>query len=292
MLDLSRCTLLFVETRAHEISKRVIEDCLQKARFGEVLIYTNDRTRIAVPDAHYVDVPDWPTKKEAGHFYYSEAMLGVRTDFALMLEWDGGIYDPNRWRNEFFEYDYIGAPWITRDNLKVGNGGFTLMSQRLGHFLATHRDQYPVFTDWDVCRTQRDALEKAGGFKWPSFELAGKFSWELAPRDAENFGFHGAFNWPQMLAREELIERAKLLTTTPYLLSKMRDLVKHAPWLETAIGPELWAKYTAVHPMNQPVPPRGTRIGLPHGYRPPNTHRLIQQRRALMQDQINRGLKA
>src|ERR1039458_8310743 len=93
MLDLSRVTLLFVETRAHAVTKRVIDDCLLKANFGDVLIYTDKPDLIPVGGARYEIVPDFPDKKEAGRFYYGEAMAKVETDFALMLEWDAGICD-------------------------------------------------------------------------------------------------------------------------------------------------------------------------------------------------------
>jgi hypothetical protein len=290
MLDLSRVTLLFVETRAHDITKRVIDDCISKVNFGDILIYTDKPERIPVPGARYIAVPDFPNKKEAGQFYYSAAMAEVETDFALMLEWDAGIIDPASWRPEFFNYDYIGAPWNTSDEMKVGNGGFTLMSKRLGQFLCDHRREFPVYTDWDVCRTWRRQLEQAGNFKWAPYDVARDFAWELAPRSPNSFGWHGAFHWHATLERDELVARAKLLTETPYLLTKMHDIFRYDPveWLEKEIGEETWAKYRAVHARPPFVP----------GYIP-GRYMSAQQRAALMLAQqqrlgqfTHRGLKA
>lgn len=283
MLDLSRVTLLFVETRAHAITARVIEDCLSKATFGAVLIYTDQPDRIPVPGARYISVPDFPNKREAGMFYYGEAMANVSTDFALMLEWDAGIFDPAKWRPEFFNYDYIGAPWMVGpgDTQDVGNGGFTLMSRSLGLYVYENRKRLPVTTDWDFCRVQRRHYE-AAGFKWPKRDLASLFAWELGPRNPEHFGFHGAFTWPYVLTRAEVIERATLLTQTPYLLTKMTDLVKHAPWLETELAPADWAKYRALYPA----------VGVrPATVFPSNRQRamqlVVQQRRNLAMSFIN-----
>src|SRR6266403_1812794 len=224
MLSLKNVTLLFVETRAHDITKRVIDDCIAKADFGDILIYSDQPERIPIPGARYEIVPDFPNKKEAGRFYYSAAMAKVSTDFALMLEWDGGIFDASKWKPEFFDYDYVGAPWNTvrheHNRLDVGNGGFTLMSKRLGHFLCRDAGRFPVCTDWDVCRTQRIRLEQEG-FKWPGRDLASFFAWELTVRNPDHFGFHGVFNWPYVLDRDELVTRAKLMTATPYLVSKL-----------------------------------------------------------------------
>ncbi len=291
MLDLSRCTLLFVETRAHKITKRVIEDCLSKATFGDVLIYTDDPYEFAGLGARILLCDDFPNKKEAGQFYYSAAMAEVETDFALMLEWDAGIHDPSKWRPEFFNYDYIGAPWTVRasDPHDVGNGGFTLMSKRLGHFLCRERAQFPVCTDWDICRNQRTKLEAAGLFKWPKRDIASHFSWELGPRNPENFGFHGAFRWIDMLSQEELTIRAKLMTETPYLRSKMADIFRHnkVEWLEKEIGPEVWASYQRP---SIPVPPhhRGGTVVSP-GHRQ-YMLRLLAERQAAAR--INKGQRA
>lgn len=240
MLDLSNTTLVIVATRGHAISKIAVDACLERATFGGVLIYTNDRSRIEVPGAVYHDVPDWPNKVEAGRFYYSEAMSGVETPFALLIEWDGGIFDATKWRADFFEYDYIGAPWITIDNNKVGNGGFTLMSKRLGDFICARRGQYPCMTDFDVCRRWRQTFEREGGFKWPSADVAADFAWELGTRSPNNFGYHGTFTWPRMLDRDDLIARARAMTEDPYTLSKIAPLIRTAPWLQVELNTDAW----------------------------------------------------
>jgi len=294
MLDLSRVTLLFVETRAHKITKRVIDDCISKCNFGGILLYTDKPDLIPVPGATYVSVPDFPNKREAGQFYYQYACAGIQTDFALMLEWDAGIYDPAKWRPEFFNYDYIGAPWQVRPQeincMDVGNGGFTLMSKRLGRYLAAHPKEHPVSTDWDLCRNQRKGLELAG-FKWPNRDLASCFSWELGPRNPGNFGFHGAFRWIDMLSREELGIRAKLMTENPYLLTKMNDITRYGTiqWLEEEIGLEAWEKFRTV---STPfVQPRGPRIGGNNVIAPNHRQRMMQLLQERQQAAYERSIK-
>lgn len=248
MIDLSRVTLLFVATQAHDITKRVISDCWSKVKFGETLVYTNDQEKIGLDGIRYIPCHNFINKREAGAFYYGKAMEKVETDFALMLEWDGGIFDTAYWKPEFFSYDYIGAPWQVRrnDTRDVGNGGFTLMSKRLGHFICENFAQHPVFTDVDVCRNQRGAYD-AAGFKWPDRQLASSFAWELGLRNPEHFGFHGAFTWPTVLPTEELIIRTGLLTETPYLMAKMYHLVLNDPDILGKLPPEQTARFTATY---------------------------------------------
>lgn len=293
MLDLSRVTLLFVETRAHKITERVINDCLSKAKFGDVMIYTDKPDLIPIPGARVYPVPDFPNKKLAGQFYYSKAMEKVETDFALMLEWDAGIFDPDKWLPDFFDYDYIGAPWNVRhdDPYDVGNGGFTLMSKRLGHFLCEHTAQYPVATDWDICRIQRRHLEPMG-FKWAPYPMATRFAWELAPRCPDHFGYHGAFRWIDVLSRDEIVVRARFMTESPYLLTKMKDIFRYAPlpWLEQEIGEEAWKRYAEVVP--QPPSRRAHMPGQQSAQQRAAMLLMQAQRRGLVTYQQSRGLKA
>jgi hypothetical protein len=296
LLNLKNTTLLFVETRAHEITKRVIADCLSKADFGEVLIFTDKMDEFAVPElsgARLVSVPDFPNKKLAGQFYYAQAMEKVETDFALMLEWDAGIFKPEHWKPEFFNYDYIGAPWITspheHNRMDVGNGGFTLMSRKLGQYAIENFQQFPVYTDWDFCRMQRRHYE-AAGFKWPMRDLASFFAWELGPRNPEHFGFHGAFTWPTVLTKDEIVIRTKLMLKTEYLTIKSRQLFKEAPWLMSELTPEEQATFHNTVPPGYVLRPR-----IP-GAMSPQQRAAMQlaqiQRQGLLTHQQSKGLKA
>ena len=41
----------------------------------------------------------------------------IETEFAILIHDDGFIVNPEMWRDEFLEYDYIGAPWpLPNDN--------------------------------------------------------------------------------------------------------------------------------------------------------------------------------
>jgi hypothetical protein len=63
----------------------------------------------------------------------------VETPFCLTIQRDGFVVHPEKWRDEFLKYDYIGAPWSTGqvgadaegNIIRVGNGGFSLRSKKL-----------------------------------------------------------------------------------------------------------------------------------------------------------------
>ncbi|MDH2997758.1 hypothetical protein A1D22_08575 [Pasteurellaceae bacterium LFhippo2] len=112
------------------------------------------------------DCPDYILHRSCKPFSYFEYnifmlySLGqlIDTDFALVVQNDGWVIDGNNWDNDFFNYDFIGAPYpalvkavnnqfceykrdipywyANKDNLPTDhyenqNGGFSLRSKRL-----------------------------------------------------------------------------------------------------------------------------------------------------------------
>jgi hypothetical protein len=249
MLTLPDVTLVIPETRAHDLSRITVNDLISKVNFGGgVLIYTNDCERLAVPGARYIKVADWPNKVASGAFYYTEAAREITTSHALLMEWDAGACNPDMWRDEFLQYDYIGAPWEwqVRRGTAVGNGGFALVTKRLVDFC--YAEKLKIATDMDISIRARRDLETRGGFKWAPDSVARDFAYEgwtpngpkVLTSRPNSFGYHGVHNWPGILDRAELISRAKLLQATRHVWStgsqKTQLLMNAAPWLGKEIG--------------------------------------------------------
>lgn len=128
------------------------------------------------------------------------------TDFVLTIQLDGYVLDPKRWTDEFFEYDYIGAPWplypwlaasikqrgksIYDENQRIGNGGFSLRSHMLCKWIAENsQDFYPSRNeDVYLCCDKREAAESMG-FKFAPYTVAHRFSIEKEEYSGQ-FGAH------------------------------------------------------------------------------------------------------
>jgi len=118
----------------------------------------------------------------------------IDTSHALLVQWDGFIIDAAEWRDEFLDWDYIGAPWGYGDGMDVGNGGFSLRSRRL-----VEACEDPAIADFEpederICRTYRPYLETRYDIRFAPLELARRFSVEHVESPYSTFGFHGAFN--------------------------------------------------------------------------------------------------
>lgn len=239
-LRLPTVTLALAETLSHDLARLAVLDCLGHADFGDVVIYSDDFNKLSIPGARNIKVDNWPSKQACQEFVYGGLSQEIRTPHVLFIEWDSGIIDPEMWKSEFLEYDYIGSPWGYKNEHNVGNGGFSLRSKALLNYLDGHKHKVPInspFADDLVCRKYRDVLELEG-FCWASEPLAHDFAFERcrpSPK-SRHFGFHGMFNWPIVFPPDELKMRMELASKSPYVrrCSMWQETMNLVPWLEVA----------------------------------------------------------
>lgn len=146
------------------------------------------------------------SKEAYSQFMIKELHKYVDSLYCLVIQSDGYVLNAEAWSDEFYQYDYIGAPWNWYDDdCRVGNGGFSLRSQRLNKILATDEainlvnDGYisNFAEDHNICRIYRCYLEEKYHIRFAPEEIARQFSIEafrVAPPDnhyAGSFGFHG-----------------------------------------------------------------------------------------------------
>lgn len=215
MLKLHDVTLVCVETREHELARLALLDCFKHAQFSDILILTDKQAMFDGIPARFHKVPDWPDKVGWSRSWWYDVPPLLRTRQTLNIQWDSWIWDASLWRDEWMDYDYIGAPWWYKDRRNVGNGGFSLVSTRLKRFLLKNRQKFPCNTPVDddlLCRKYRADLEEYG-FRWAPESVAYEFSWEGCQKERTkrtHFGFHAMFNWPLVLERDQLIERMRI----------------------------------------------------------------------------------
>lgn len=196
--------------RAAEISQRNIE-------FGTVKIITDDLfTKGGGREIRRMDYSRFMMKELTNHF---------NTSHVLTIHEDGYVLNWQAWDDEWLQYDYIGGTWWYKDNMNVGNGGFSLRSKKLCDILANHHidEEHMHPEDHHISRTFRPSLEKDFGIKFAPEEVANKFSIEAygvpPPYNKYNgaFGFHGVHvdfsTAPQYDVSGDVIYRKQLVPT-------------------------------------------------------------------------------
>lgn len=205
-LALPEVTLCAVSSTNVFATLQAMETCLDYADFADAVLFTdaiqarllNPRDEIGV---HHIAKVE--SSRAYSEFLLRDLVDFVNTKHCLLVQWDGHIIDPARWRPEFLDYDYVGASWPQFiDGGDVGNGGFSLRSRKLME--ACRQPDFEIHHPEDVaiCRINRRLLESQG-MRFAPANLADAFAAERAGDPRYSFGYHGAFLMPEVLGPEK-----------------------------------------------------------------------------------------
>lgn len=193
-LDLRDVTICAADTRSVNLAARAIHLSMAQCTFGDAILFTDAP---CTGSFRTIQITQLASREAYSDFVLQQLPAAIQTPFALIVQWDGYVVQPSAWRSEFREYDYIGAKWPWhQDGMRVGNGGFSLRSQKLLRALCDSRfSRSPgIAEDEFICREHRSALAADFGIQFAPEEVADRFSYERALPDAPTFGFHGLFN--------------------------------------------------------------------------------------------------
>jgi hypothetical protein len=234
MLNLSRVTLFAIDnTNRIEGTIKSLYTSIEFAKFGSVKLVTskehiNKYSKDLLEDGIICEqmIPNITNMDEYSHYILYELHKHVDTEYALITQDHAFVINPESWTDEFFEYDYIGAPWpysetafITPfgEHIRCGNGGFSLRSKKLLELpskvdipfnVAEQSEFYKMFgsvntnEDGNICVHNRHIFIE-NGCKFPSVEIASKFSYETPVSENQGivpFGFH--YNLPPQITIE------------------------------------------------------------------------------------------
>lgn len=191
-LKLPNVTLICLTNKDFEGHKRALDKSCEGIEWGAVKL---------IWDEKITGIDEWNRK------IIYELHNYVDTDFAMLIHADGFVVNPAAWKEEFLNYDYIGAPWpLPKDDfsyrtprgelIRVGNS-VSLRSRKLLKLpseLNLGWKQYYGNTNEDgfLCVHNRAELINRGMVFAP-LEVARFFSKEHAipeNEEIETFAFH------------------------------------------------------------------------------------------------------
>lgn len=206
-IHLPSVTLCAVTSTNTGATVEAIHGCVKHIEFGDAVLFTDVLPAVTVTTRaspiRVVEIPRLDTSEEYSNFILRHLVDYISTEHCMIVQWDGHIIDPTRWREEFLNYDYIGARWPQfNDGKDVGNGGFSLRTKRLMELC-----RQPTFVphhpeDVAVCRTNR-ALMESNGMRFAPARLADAFSAERTGDPTRSFGYHGVFLMPKVLGPDK-----------------------------------------------------------------------------------------
>lgn len=192
MLKLPDITLICLTNKDFEGHKRALDKSKEGIEWGAVKLIWDDT----------IDSIDIWNKK-----VIYELHNYVQTDYAMLIHADGYVINPSSWREEFLDYDYIGAPWpLPKDEysyktpagdlVRVGNS-VSIRSKRIMELpsrLGLEWKSYYGNTNEDgfLCVHNRERLQEHG-IKFAPLDVAKYFSKEHdipENQGIETFAFH------------------------------------------------------------------------------------------------------
>jgi hypothetical protein len=208
MLNLPQITLCCIDTRYPQLALYAIKQSVRGVNFGDVVFITthnSNDTNDAIPSIRVIEIKPIKSVEEYSSFVLTSLKAHIHTPYVLLIQWDGYVINPQAWSNDFFNYDYIGAPWLQKDGSKiVGNGGFSLRSNKLLEALKSEGLLLHHPEDVCIAETNRVLLEERYSIRFANPEVADKFAFEFETLKHRTFGFHGFCNFPDIMPPDDL----------------------------------------------------------------------------------------
>ena len=190
-LQSEKITYLLIDTHNHALAQTALRNSQIAFPLKNRLVFSDMEDGWNASDLIRID----PINSVQGYceFLLKHAWKYVKTEFFIVLQYDGFVLNGDCFSETFLDYDYIGAPWPHFNFHKVGNGGFSLRSKRLmqaAEVLLVQQD-FLLPEDVVICRKYRRQLERDAAIKFAPVSVAEKFSQELSAPNHPTFGFHG-----------------------------------------------------------------------------------------------------
>ena len=130
MINLSNITLVALTSVRVPQTVQALEYSCRKIKFGDVKLVSDIK-----PDHLPADIKHEYTERSSNIDEWNYNVIynlpnNIETEFCILIHDNGFIVNPESWRDEFLEYDYIGAPWpIPQDNFSYRDINNNLIRQ-------------------------------------------------------------------------------------------------------------------------------------------------------------------
>lgn len=208
-LTLPNVTLLAATSVDIDETQLAMRISLHNIKFGAVKFLSSSLPKKKYPDIEYVSVPTM-NFIDYNRLIIEDLHKYFETSHCLIVQSDSFVVNSDLWKNEFLEFDYIGAPWSEKVHVSpnlvldmkkncVGNGGFSLRSRKLTETTAKINFaslKFPInHEDVIICHYLYEQMID-NGIRFAPPLLASQFSLEninhLYGQDVNSvFGFHG-----------------------------------------------------------------------------------------------------
>jgi hypothetical protein len=215
MIELPNVTLVCIASIKIPQSIFALQKSMHGINYGNVKFITHEDLPNLPEGIEFSKCHEIKSIDDYSYYCIYNLSQHIDTDYCLLIQHDGFVINPDKWDNDWFNYDYIGALWMKTPTAyidpwgkghRVGNGGFSFRSKKLldvpkrayVHFdvnwgdFYKHMDAGSTAEDGNICVHNRHIYE-ALGCKFAPVEVAARFSHERSLPETQGikpFGFH------------------------------------------------------------------------------------------------------
>ena len=135
---LKNVTLVAVSSIMIEETIYALLQSMKGVEYFDVILISHERPANLPDNINFKKCNNLKSISDYNKFILFNLSGYMNSDFALIVQHDGYVINPEIWDDNFLQYDYIGAPWKKNiyfdffgSNIRVGNGGFSLRSKKL-----------------------------------------------------------------------------------------------------------------------------------------------------------------
>ena len=206
-LKLPNVTLAALTSVKVKETIKALKYSMRGVEFGEVVLITHRKPLFLPKGITYKHIKKLKTINDFNYDMIYKIHEYINTDFMLLVHYDGFVVNPDMWREEFLDYDYIGSPFpLPKDDFsyrdangnicRVGNS-VSIRSKRLLEFpskanIPFEADHGFFNEDGFICCKNRVLLEE-NEMKFAPLEVARYFGHENMLPETEGikpFVFH------------------------------------------------------------------------------------------------------
>ena len=206
-IKLPNVTLAAYTSIRLEQTIKALEYSCKEISFGDVVLITDKSIGNMPKGIRHSKSPKSSNIDEWNYNIIYDLPNHINTEFMILIHDNGFIVNPESWRDEFLEYDYIGAPWpiptdsfsyrdIKGDIIRVGNS-VSLRSKKLLDVPIKKNLEWKDFhgytnEDGFICVNYRHEYLDSG-CKFADIDVAKYFSHETEIpeiQDIKPFAFH------------------------------------------------------------------------------------------------------
>ena len=110
-LNLPNVTLVAMTSVNVRATMLAMKYSMKDINFGDAVLITHRRPFSLPKGIRYSHTSELTDINDFNYKMVYELGNHIKTEYALIVHADGYVVNPKMWRDDFLDYDYIGAPW-------------------------------------------------------------------------------------------------------------------------------------------------------------------------------------